>query len=69
MKKQEFINYLFTIVDENKELFKNDVPALDYEFNVLKDSLHKDGVITDNQVQNWILTKKERVKFKKFLQC
>ena len=56
MTKKNYIELIKELVCEEPSLFRNDIPAINMLFNKTKDSLHKDGDITDNQVQNWILT-------------
>ena len=56
MTKGQYIDLLRELVAEEKHIFNGDKPALRQFFNDTKDSLHKDGDITDIQVNNWILT-------------
>jgi len=50
MKKADFIELLKDSTD------RSDKGAIRCDFSFLLDSLHSDREITDNQVQNWILT-------------
>lgn len=59
MKKINTFNMIEEIVTENKEVFKNDEVAICETYNNMIDSLHKDGELTDNQVNSFFLTKKE----------
>ena len=59
MLKKEFIENLECIVAGSRNVFYNDKPAIRMLFNDVKDSLHKDGMITDNQVFSWCITDKE----------
>jgi hypothetical protein len=59
MKKCEIIEMMETIVKYNKNVFSNDKAAIRTEFHNVKDNLHRNNQITDNQVQNWILTDRE----------
>jgi len=59
MLKNEFIEDLISIVANSKNIFSNDLPAIRMLFNDTKDKCHKEGVITDFQVQEWVLTDRE----------
>lgn len=49
MTKQEFYkNYIKDNLKINDKAFNRQL------FNDTKDLLHKDGILTDNQVNNWI---------------
>lgn len=57
MRKEEFIKTMLDVIKDGViDYNKSDIRFL---FNDLKDSYHRDGLITDSQVQNWILTDKE----------
>jgi len=59
MLKIEFIYHLKESIFHSKYDYSNDKPAIRMLFNDSKDRLYKDGIITDNQVQNWSLTNNE----------
>jgi len=59
MLKREFIELLESIVQGSREVFNNDKPAIRQLFNDTKDMYHKEGQLTDNQCQNWILLDRE----------
>lgn len=53
MKKADFIELLKDSTD------RMDKGAIRFDFSCLLDSLHRDGEITDNQAQSWVLTDAE----------
>lgn len=59
MLKSVFINHLKEEIYHSSYNYNNDIPAINMLFNDTKDMLHKDGHITDSQVNNWILTNRE----------
>ena len=57
MRKADFIANIKGIVKSGCiDYNQSDIRFL---FNDYKDILHRDGAITNNQVQNWILTQRE----------
>ncbi len=49
MTRQEFLDrYVMPIIKKNDKPFNRQV------FSDAKDMLHKDGIITDKQVYNWV---------------
>ena len=57
MRKADFIANIKGIVKSGCiDYNKSDIRFL---FNDYKDILHRDGAITNNQAQNWILTQRE----------
>ena len=67
MNKNEFMELIHAIIAGSKNTFKGDLPAIRMLFNDTKDMYHKNGDITDSQVQNWIMTKRELGKIKNIL--
>ena len=65
MLKSEFIYHLQEVIFYSKYNYRNDKPAIRQLFNGTKDAMGKDGVITDSQVNNWILTDRELNKLSK----
>ena len=59
MLKQEFIYNLKEEIFHSGYDYSNDKPAINLLFNQTKDDFGKDGIITENQCQNWVLTKRE----------
>ena len=59
MNKQEFMENIECVVKGSKEAFENDKPAIRLLFSSMIDNYSKDGLITDAQAQNWILTDRE----------
>ena len=59
MLKNEFMQEIYLRIEIDKLNFLNDRPAIRMLFNNHKDSKHKDGTLTDNQVDSWILTDRE----------
>lgn len=57
MRKADFIANIKGIVKNGCiDYNKSDIRFLFHDY---KDILHRDGVISDNQAQSWILTEKE----------
>jgi hypothetical protein len=57
MNKPEFINQVKEVVmNSNLKYSPTDIKVF---FHELKDSFHRNGTITDSQVEKWILTKRE----------
>lgn len=59
MLKREFIEMLESVVRGSTNVFKNDKAAIRQLFNDMSDSYCKDGILTDAQYSNWILTSRE----------
>ena len=59
MKKLEFIENVTAVISGSKNVFKGDKPAIRDLFCTMLDNYSKDGLITDKQSQNWILTNSE----------
>ena len=57
MKKQEFMNIIEQQIAQSKLPYsKTDIRVF---FHELKDSYHRDGSITNSQIQNWVLTEQD----------
>ena len=59
MLKKEFIKNVTSVVNGSKNVFKGDIPAIRELFCAMLDNYSKDGLITDIQANNWILTNSE----------
>ena len=59
MLKKEFIENVTSVVNGSKNVFKDDKPAIRALFCNMLDNYSKDGLITDSQAKNWILTNSE----------
>lgn len=59
MQKKEFIENITTVISGSKNVFKGDTPAIRELFCTMLDNYSKDGLITDTQANNWILTNSE----------
>lgn len=59
MLKMEFIENIEAVIEGSKNVYKNDKGAIRFLFCSMLDNYSKDGLITDNQAQNWILTQRE----------
>ena len=59
MLKKEFIENVILVVSGSKNAFKGDKPAIRQLFCDMLDNYSKDGLITDFQAKNWILTNPE----------
>ena len=57
MNKKEFTKIVEKQISNSKlQYSKTDIRVF---FHELKDSYHRDGSITDNQVQNWVLIEQD----------
>lgn len=59
MQKKEFIENITTVISGSKNVFKGDRSAIRELFCNMLDNYSKDGLITDSQANNWILTNSE----------
>ena len=59
MKKLEFIENVTAVISGSKNVFKGDKPAIRELFCNMLDNYSRDGLITDSQAKNWILTNSE----------
>jgi hypothetical protein len=59
MFKKEFIESIEAVVNGSKNAFKNDKGAIRLLFSTMLDNYSRDGLVTDSQAQNWILTQRE----------
>ena len=62
MKKLEFIENITAVINESKEFFSHDKPAIRQLFVDMLDDYCKNSLITDTQAKNWFLTNRELIK-------
>lgn len=67
MLKKEFIENITAVIIGSKNVFKGDKPAIRELFCTMLDNYSKDGLITDSQAKNWILTDSELNKLIKII--